>query len=211
MVYNAAIMTTIRTFIAIELTEAARIALSALQSRLKPLMPRHAVRWTATQNIHLTLHFLGEVEETAIAKIHEAMAGSSAEYAPFSLSLMGLGCFPNTRRPRIVWVDLSGDTEPLVELQRHLGQMLNQATGFSPESRPYAPHLTIGRVKKGLPQRQLTPVGRVIEQEQTNVGQLATLKVTEIALIKSELTPTGPVYTPLAQVRLAGSSDNLFA
>lgn len=191
-------MTTIRSFIAIDLSPAARTALADLQNRLKPLLPRHTVRWAVPQNIHLTLHFLGDVETTVVDKIAESLATEAVTHQAFALDLVGLGCFPNSRRPRIIWVGLGGETGPLIDLHRALGQRLNQAIGFTPETRPYAPHLTIGRVKKGLPQRQLTQLGPILTREQAAVGHLARLTVTQVSLFQSELTPTGPIYTPLA-------------
>jgi 2'-5' RNA ligase len=192
-------MTTIRAFIAIELSDAARAAITDLQNRLKTVVPPRAVRWTAPQNIHLTLHFLGNITTGEVEKVTAALDAATTTGHPFSLDLSGLGCFPNSRRPRIVWVGVLGKTASLVALHRDLGDRLNKAIDFSPESRPYSPHLTIGRVKKGVRPRHLRQLGPVLEQEQARVGQLARLKVDEISLIKSELKPTGPVYTKLSE------------
>jgi 2'-5' RNA ligase len=148
---------------------------------------------------------LGDVVVADLEKIARALGTAARGCPSFSISLARLGCFPNTRRPRIVWVGVLEETETLVRLHHELGDQLKQRIGFTPESRPYSPHLTIGRVKKGIPQRRLTQLGQALEGERVNVGQLVTLKVTEISLIKSELKPDGPVYTPLAQVALRGS------
>jgi len=83
-------------------------------------------------------------------------------------------------------------------LHQNLGEEL-KVIDFKPEDRPYSPHLTIGRVKNGLPRRQLTQLGEVLDQEIRLIGELATLNVAELSLIKSELTPSGPVYTPLTR------------
>lgn len=171
------------------------MALAELQKKLKGRTPGGAVRWTAPESIHLTLHFLGNIEDSQVETVAGILAGSSAAYRPFSLRLAGLGCFPNPRRPRIVWVGVSGDTAPLVDLQQDLGREL-QVIGYTPESRPYSPHLTIGRVKDGLPGPRLAELGQALQQ--IEVGQLAVLDVTGISLIKSELKPAGAVYTQLA-------------
>jgi 2'-5' RNA ligase len=192
-------MTTIRSFIAIELSDEARAGLTDLQNQLKAIVPPNTVRWTAPQNIHLTLHFLGNVAVDDVSQVTNVLPVVTSSVSSFSLMLQGLGCFPNTRRPRIVWVGISGETETLIRLYHNLGEKLNQSIGFEPEKRPYSPHLTIGRVKKGIPPRRLSQLGQVLEQEQANVGQLAALHVAEISLIRSELTPTGPIYTPLAR------------
>jgi len=194
-------MQTIRSFIAIELSDEARAALADLQNRFKAVTPAHAVRWAAPESIHLTLHFLGDVAADDVEKITELIQLAALPYPPFDLTVGGLGCFPNTRRPRIIWVGVSGQTELLLNLQQNLGEKLKEI-GFTPEARSYAPHLTVGRVKDGLPQRQLTQLGQMLEREQSKVGQLATLPVTKISLMKSELKPAGSVYTRLASVGL---------
>lgn len=195
-------MTTLRTFIAIELSDEAQAALLQLQSRLKQLVPPHSVRWTAPQNIHLTLHFLGDVSTESVEQIGTVLQQVTAIYRHFSLKLAQLGCFPNTRRPRIIWVGVTGDMKLLESLHRDLGVGLKLAIDFSPETRPYAPHLTIGRVKKGIPSRHLRQLSEILEREQSKVGRLVDLQVTEIHLIKSELKPTGAVYTSLNRGKL---------
>jgi 2'-5' RNA ligase len=201
MVNFSAIMTTIRTFIAIELTEAAQAVLSNLENHLKTIAPPNTVRWTAPQNIHLTLHFLGDVAVEDVATINQVLETVALAASPFSLVLEGLGCFPNFQRPRIVWVGVGGAFKTLQLIQGRLGSALQEAIGFSPEARPYSPHLTIGRVKKGIQSAQLKQLGQALEREQA-VGQLVSLPVTEISLIKSELKPTGPIYTRLSSGKL---------
>ena len=198
-------MQTIRSFIAIELSDEARAALADLQNRLKAVAPAQGMRWASPESIHLTLHFLGDVATSDVEKIAELIQRAASACPPFDLTVGGLGCFPNTRRPRIIWAGVSGQTEILLNLQQNLGEKL-KAIDFTPEARPYAPHLTVGRVKDGLPQRQLTQLGQMLEREQSKVGQLATLPVTEISLMKSELKPAGAVYTRLASVGLRNSS-----
>jgi 2'-5' RNA ligase len=189
--------TTIRAFIAIELSGEEHRVLSELQHRLKATTPPRAVRWTAPENIHLTLHFLGDVAAGDVRKIGQTLSAAAAVYPPFSLSLGGLGCFPTMRRPRIVWLGVGGDVSILQELQQRLGQKLGEAINFRPDARPYSPHLTLGRVKDGLPQQELAQLGQALEQMEVT-ERLATLPVTEISLIKSELKSGGPVYTKLS-------------
>jgi 2'-5' RNA ligase len=188
-------MTTLRSFIAIELSYEATTALAELQKELKIAAPPGSVRWTAPDSIHLTLHFLGDVEVAQVDAIAGLLQSCAAAYPPLSLRLAGLGCFPNMRRPRIVWVGVTGETAPLISLQRDLGEKL-QVIGYTPEDRPYAPHLTIGRVKKELPGRQLVELGQALAQ--IEVGQLAQLDASGISLMKSDLQPAGPVYSQLA-------------
>jgi 2'-5' RNA ligase len=195
-------MTTVRTFIAIELPTKARVALADLQSKLKAVVPPKTVRWTTPQNIHLTLHFLGDVDRAKIDAISNTLAATTSDHLSFSLEIGGLGCFPNTRRPRVLWVGLSGDSVALSDLQRHIGQALQTAVNFAPDGRPYAPHLTIGRVKGGIPSRHLKQLSQVIQKAQAEVDRLGTLDVAEVSLVRSELKPTGAVYTQLARGEL---------
>lgn len=192
---------TIRSFIAIELSDEARAAVAKLQNRLKTLVPAQTVRWTAPESIHLTLHFLGNIEAGQVDSVKQLLHISGSACPTFSLSLSGLGCFPNTRRPRIVWTGVQGQTQRLGKLHRDLGERL-KVIGYTPEARPYTPHLTIGRVRDGLPALQLTRLGQILEREQDKVGELAELRVVKIALMQSDLKPGGPVYTQLVQVNL---------
>lgn len=194
-------MTTVRSFIAIELSAEARAALADLQNRLKKVIPAQTVRWTDPESIHLTLHFLGDVTTETIPKITLLIEQAASTSQSLTLTLGGLGCFPNTRRPRIIWAGVSGQIDILVQLQHELGEKL-KTLGFTLDARPYSPHLTLGRVKDGLPARQLSLLGEAIEKVQGQVGQLATLNITELSLMKSELKPTGAVYTRLALAKL---------
>jgi 2'-5' RNA ligase len=197
---------TLRAFIALELSTETQTALAELQQRLKMVVPPQSVRWTAPENIHLTLHFLGDVTADEVSKISDLLRAAASTCSPFTLTLGGLGCFPNTRRPRIVWTGVSGQVEMLTKLHRKLGEGLKTEVGFTPEARPYAPHLTLGRVKDGLPQRQLSQLGQLLEQTQPQVRQVAALDVAEIYLMQSDLKPTGPVYTQLAAAVLNPSA-----
>ena len=195
---------TIRSFIAIDLSEEARTELARLQSRLKEASPPKAIRWTDPKNVHLTLHFLGDLAEDQLENVSRTVSDAAAPHTPFSLSLSSLGCFPSLRRARIVWVGITGDTDRLVALQSDLGDRLKKGIGFEPESRTYSPHLTIGRVKKGLTQNPLRELGQILEQQIPRVGRLATLPVDYIHFIRSDLKPDGPVYTSLAKAPLGG-------
>ena len=198
---------TIRSFIAIELSEKARTELARLQSRLKEASPpQKTVRWTDPKNVHLTLHFLGDLPEGRLEDVRRTLRDTAAAHTPFALNLANLGCFPNTRRPRIVWVGLTGNTDSLVAFQHELGESLKQAIGFQPESRKYAPHLTIGRVKKGVSSNALRKLGQSLEREIPGVGHLVALPVDHVHFIRSDLKPDGPVYTTLTQAEFGPPS-----
>jgi 2'-5' RNA ligase len=197
-------MTTIRSFIAIELSDEARAALGDLQDQLKRVAPAQAIRWTAPESIHLTLHFLGDVAPETVPKVSSLMEQVASAYPLFTVTLGGLGCFPNTRRPRIIWAGVSGQIDILARLHNELGENL-KTLGFTLDTRPYSPHLTLGRVKDRIPPRQLAQLGQTLEQTQPTVGSLSALPVSEISLMKSELKPAGAVYTRLAMAKLTPS------
>jgi 2'-5' RNA ligase len=134
----------------------------------------------------LTLHFLGEVTPADFIKLDRALKALPLPYLPFSLNVSNLGCFPNIRRPRVIWVGLLGDTRLLLRLHQEVETLLKDTIGFKPEARPYSPHLTLGRVKP-ISSRQLAELSQGLQQEQGKVGQIASLEVTEIHLIKSKL------------------------
>ncbi len=199
--YNRA-METIRTFIAINLTEETRTAVTKMQSQLKSKTPPYSVRWIAPQTMHLTLHFLGDTDTTKIDDIAAVLKECASGYQSFPLTIAGLGCFPNLRRPRVIWLGLDHNATPLKQLHSTLGEMLNQTIGFEPENRPYSPHLTIGRVKKGIPERHLRQLAAMLTEQQARIKILSVLPIKSIHLMQSELKPTGPIYTSLAEVTI---------
>jgi 2'-5' RNA ligase len=188
-------MAGIRSFVAIELPDEARAALDDLQGELKAQTPPKAVRWARPASIHLTLQFLGDVAPGKVEAIADALRGVCAEHAPFTFELKNLGVFPNPNRPRVVWVGVAEPNGVLIALQKGVTQAL-APLGFEPEKRPYTPHLTIGRADRRAGRRELAEVGELITRSE--VGTLCQVYVEHITLMKSDLQPSGAVYTPLA-------------
>lgn len=201
----------IRTFVAIELDPTLRSALGQLQSRLKQVIPNRLpsgarIQWVRPDSIHLTLKFLGDTDETRLGDIERALAHAAASRARFSLEVSVLGVFPDLRAPRVLWVGLSGRQDqgqthapdPLARLAGDIDQAM-ATLGFPLEKRPFSPHLTLARIKEHAREvgRALAGSG-VMEHPQS----LGTLSVQAIALIKSELKPSGAVYTRLCEVAL---------
>jgi len=189
----------IRSFVAIELSDEARAALADLQEDLKAQVPPKAVRWTRPASIHLTLQFLGDVAPGVVEPIADALRGVCADYAPFTFELAGSGVFPNPSRPRVVWTGVNEPSGTLIALQKGVTQAL-EPLGFEPEKRAYTPHLTIGRADRRASQRELAEVGELISR--SSVGTLCQVYVEHITLMKSDLQPSGAVYTPLAVLAL---------
>jgi 2'-5' RNA ligase len=188
-------MKTIRSFIAIEVASNVGQGLAELQEELARDVPGRAVRWVEPGNIHLTLKFLGDTETSSIGAIESRLEEVASGFGPFEIRLGKLGCFPNPRRPRVVWVGIEGNLEPLLGLQQAVEQSLAEL-GWPPESRRFHPHLTLGRVKDS---RQVIEA-RLPWGRQRADGQQY---VNEVCLIESDLRPTGAVYSVLKRANLA--------
>jgi 2'-5' RNA ligase len=141
-------------------------------------------------NIHLTLKFLGDVDETQLERVKTVV--SSMDLNPFNLSMKGIGVFPNLRRPRTVWVAVTGGVSEITEIYRRLEDVLERL-GFQREKRSFSPHVTIARVRDGRNRDQLAE--GIHEMRDLTFG---SFKVERIVLKKSVLTPRGPIYSNIA-------------
>ena len=190
-------MEKIRAFIAIELPEAVKTALASAQSRLRA--ERHSyVKWVDPGGVHLTLKFLGNIDAEKVSPITAAIARAAQGVAPFRLELGETGAFPNQRRPRVIWVAVTGDVERLASLQRGIDQLLIPL-GFVPESRPFSPHLTLGRLKERASTAERQKIGESIA---TVKPEAVPFQANEISLMRSTLTPSGAIYSRISSVPL---------
>ncbi len=158
------------------------------------------IRWVRPQSLHLTLRFLGETAATRLDLIRQEAEASARSWPPFDLHLAGLGCFPDSRRPRIVWVGAYDESGSLQTIARDLEQLARRA-GFSPEERAFSAHLTIGRVKDRLSPDGVRRFASVIAG--SSALDFGSLRVGSVDLMRSELKPAGPVYSPIATFALA--------
>ncbi len=186
-----------RSFIAIELPETVQSSLSALQ---KSLMECGAdIRWIKPENIHLTLKFLGFVDDKDIRDIVKQIEGTCADYPPFDLVISGIGVFPHIKSPRVFWAGIE-EKSTLLELQMEIDR--NMATlGFKPEKRAFAPHLTLGRFRSFKGRAVLADTIKSHTHE-----RFGTVHVKALSFMKSELTSAGALYTRIAEVAL-GQKD----
>ncbi len=192
-------MTTLRTFIAIDLSPELRANLGDLQDRLRGELGRGSVRWVQPQGIHLTLKFLGDTRREQLDEIQRALARAAATVEPFTVSAGGAGCFPNARQPRVVWVGLEETSGALLRLRNAVESEVSPL-GFPTEKRPFQPHLTLGRVQRGASSADVRRVGQVVAA--TTTGALGEMAVSAVSFIKSDLRPTGAVYTTLSEAGL---------
>ena len=184
-----------RTFIALEVPEERRVKLGRLQSLVAPEVP--GARWVDPSQFHVTMAFLGEVENVDLDGVCRAVAEAAAGHPPLQLRLDGLGVFTEAQ-PRTVWVGLAGDLEALAALQKEIAEAAKRA-GYPPDDR-FSPHVTIGRVKVG---RAAAPVGDLGPLLRHYRGWSAgSFRVAEVVTFSSTLTPDGPVYPPLARAPL---------
>jgi len=191
-------MEKIRSFIAIELSDDVRESLSSLMDALKPA--RHPqVKWVTAEGVHLTLKFLGGVYSDQIPGITEAIRSAARGVPPFELKVGGLGAFPNTQQPRVIWVAVTGDVKRVKTLQRGIDDALSHL-GFPREKRPFTPHLTLGRMKERASSRDRAAIGKLVTATKYDGG--ATMQVTGVSLMKSTLTPSGAIYSRLESIVL---------
>ena len=186
----------LRLFIAIELPDAVRDGLAAVQTGLQRSLPRGAVRWTDPSRIHLTLKFLGDVDAAALPAVAQAMDAAARSFAPFELQVGGVGCFPTPRQPRIVWAGIPAPPKALSGVA-HALELHLERLNFAREARPFSPHLTIGRVNDRLDAAQRQALAAALAQPA--VGHIGAVAVQEIVLFHSDLKPGGPVYTAQAR------------
>ena len=201
-----------RLFIAIELPETIKSELAGIQSKLKA--SRADVKWVEPQNIHLTLKFLGYVQQDKIAAIKNAVDKIAGQTKAFNISLSEIGAFPDLNSPRVIWVGIDdvGAGRDLPLLVDVLANELSKLD-FPKEKRPFSAHLTLGRIHSSKGKENLKELIEDINEQRRGEpmcspqtkGQThwsAPTHIDHIALFQSTLTPKGPVYTNLYEARL---------
>ena len=189
-----------RAFIALSLDEPTRAAVAAEIDRLRPLS--RAVAWVPSQNLHLTLKFLGDQSDGRLAEALLGIEEAAAGRAPFALTLYGLGAFPGIEQPRILWVGVTEGAREIRALQSEVEAALDRRQ-FAPESRPWHPHLTIGRVFD--PRRWRRDASPALRESIARAAttRFGTFEISHVALMRSDLHPSGARYSELHVVSLA--------
>jgi 2'-5' RNA ligase len=188
-------MSRVRTFVAIEID--AGIRRKAEQQIAQLEATRADVKWVDAQRMHLTLKFLGYVDDVDLAGICRVVDQAAEKTPPFSIACRGMGAFPNAQRPRIIWLGLDEPTGNLQRLQQELENHFQQM-GFPAEDRRFVPHLTLGRVR--APGGELAEVTRHLEANAQR--EWGVFPVEEVVVFSSQLSPQGPTYTPLSHAPL---------
>jgi 2'-5' RNA ligase len=190
-----------RLFIALELPEPVPAALAATQQQLRR-SGDHPVKWVAPESVHLTLQFLGEVEEERVpallAALEQVQRTTYSSTMP-TLHLTGAGAFPNVKRPQTIWVGVGGDTAPLAQVQQAVVREL-EPLGFAAEDRPFRAHLTIGRVQRNANSRQRSALGNAIAA--LPKPRAASWPMGVPILFQSTLTPNGAIYKRISHAHV---------
>jgi 2'-5' RNA ligase len=191
-----------RAFIAIKLSDELKGHIGELQAELKRrAFGLDGLGWVRLEGIHLTLRFLGDIAEERVAALGALLRDVAAEVKPFALDARGVGAFPDPRAPRVIWLGLQGTPESMESLRRMQARVEAGVAGlgFSRESRAFTAHLTLARVRD---RKSGAALAKVLEANQDRaVGSFLAMSV---GLIKSELRPTGAVYTTLVEVPFGG-------
>jgi len=188
-------MSRVRTFIAVELDSAIRDRIVRLQEMVSLTAP--AVKWVELENLHITLFFLGEVEDTAIPAVCREVSDLADGFSPFELSIERVGCFPNKHRPHIIWLGIGQGSHELCDIHEGLEPRLLQLGCYRREERKYKPHVTLGRIRSGRDSEQ---IGKELTRFQDWQG--GRTLVSELLVMGSELTPQGPSYSVMARGKL---------
>jgi 2'-5' RNA ligase len=199
----------IRAFLAVELTKELRAELARVQEELKhriePEMKRDIrISWAQPASIHLTIKFLGDMDEQVIDPLCAAVEQGMGSRTAVNMPLERLGAFPRAQSPRVLWVGPSEQWERGAEARRvaEIHGAIEQACEdlrFLRETRPFSPHLTLARIRVGERQVGVALAQAGVLDRPLSLGSLA---VESVVLIKSELKPTGSIYTKLWEVRL---------
>lgn len=197
-----------RTFIAIEFPITIHRALDQRSQALRSYLRAHnapdSLRWSTMDNAHLTLRFLGETTSRQTQTLATTFRELAAAHAPFELALSSIGGFPNLRQPRVIWLGIGGDLVNLNALQTAVEQAVQQV-GFTAETRPFSPHITLARARREAGRDQLHNIGQLVEAYREEATP-AHWHVAEFVHMQSDLRPTGAVYRPVARFRLGNQN-----
>jgi RNA 2',3'-cyclic 3'-phosphodiesterase len=186
-----------RIFCAIELPESVRkLALQHL-AHLKEKVPNAKASWARDASLHLTLKFIGEIPKTSVANFSAAVSRVVSDVPVFSIRLEQTGTFPTHGEPRVLWVGINDESSQLAKLHARLEEE-SAGAGFAKDTRPYHPHLTIARLRQPYNARALAAAHKQLEFAPLEIA------VTELLVIRSELSSEGSKYTAVSRHPLFG-------
>ncbi len=192
-------MSLLRVFIAIELPTHICDAIQKQTARLREALGSDFVRWVPTQNMHLTLKFLGDTSSSYLDFLKQMLIREADSCPQFDLQLGGLGAFPNSRKPRLIWIGIHAPSN-LASLQKNI-EAGTTRLGYEQEERAFSPHLTIGRARQNVSPTDLQKIRVALDAIQ--LGNIGIARVDSIHLFKSDLQPGGSIYTKLFSAPLS--------
>jgi 2'-5' RNA ligase len=185
----------VRTFLAFDVEEHVRRRILEVTDRFRKIDP--GIRWVKPDNMHVTLYFFGEVDESRQSELEEVCRNSTRNIGPFSIRVQGVSGFPSVERARVLWYGIQNEGAELNRMYESVRRKLRESDIVDRiENRPYAPHLTVGRVKRGMNRALIEEISR---SAQTGFGDS---RVSELVLYKSTLGSRGPIYDALSEFSL---------
>ena len=190
----------VRAFIAVELPEEVLAHLEAVQRGLKQSLGQaeRAIRWVRPEGVHMTLQFLGDVPRAQLPEIERALREACAGARPTQVHTAGVGAFPNPGRPRVLWIGLEGDLQPLFDVERAIGRALTPL-GYKPD-KPFNPHMTLGRVRDHIHPDEAAAIANTLAAAAKRPPASVSFTARSVSLMQSTLQPGGSVYSRLAEV-----------
>ena len=189
----------LRTFVAVESPRKMRDRACDLIGKLSTTSA--SVRWVEPEQMHWTLAFLGDVRMGDVAGVCRAVGRGAKSVAPFTMHAQGAGAFPNAERPRTIWLGTSEGSDELISLHDAIEAELEKI-GFRGERRRFRPHLTLGRVRRSLPD-EVSQLGELVEKYAS--FDAGSMHIDQVVVFSSRLTPRGPTYDELGRAILASS------
>lgn len=184
-----------RVFVGLGISDEAKEKTSKYIEDLQTNFPNLRVGWEKKKKLHLTLKFLGEIEERELSELTLAVEKTSHQIKPFSLRLEDTGVFPKPAKAKILWIDLKDEQENLTELNKILERECEKR-GFKREDRNFKPHLTIARLREPEKSREL------VEKHLHKKFEPIEFEVSEIVIYESTLQPTGSIYGKIKNIKL---------
>jgi len=190
----------VRAFISIEIPHPIREEIARLAEPLKGIRGR--VSWSGPNNMHMTLKFLGDCTRGRLGAISKKLAAIGARHKPFQIGFEGMGVFPRPAAPKVIWLGIGEGKEPLAQLANDVRSSM-ESIGFKPETRPFKPHITLGRVKYLTQPYELADA-------MASVPKISIEPVIAdyIYLMRSQLDPKGAVYTVIERLSLSGTTES---
>lgn len=192
-------MSLLRAFIAIELPKNTLDAIEKQTARLRQTLGNDIIRWVPVQNLHLTLKFLGDTAASHVDFLKQLLIREAESHSQFNLQLGGLGSFPTSRRPRLLWIGIHAPAD-LTSLQKSI-EAGTSRLGYEQEERPFSPHLTIGRTRQSINPPELQKIRAALGTIQ--LGNIGIARVDTVHLFRSDLQPGGSIYTKLFSAPLS--------